>query len=183
LLAEYDRGLENAQPVGQFVNAQRSVFTFTLCSETRQEAIDSRAAEAILWFINAAPAVFHVPRDVWIDAIRGEFFDTSADRTAALSEQEAHDDLDLNDPVPVIALLNRQLVGEPIDPVEAFEVMEPIESVVIGDLDACLGKMQRYADIGCDRLMCLMQMGGLPQETVLKSIRLAGEELLPKLAS
>jgi hypothetical protein len=34
----------------------------------------------------------------------------------------------------VIRLLNRQLLGEEIDPVEAFEVLEPLESVVIGDI-------------------------------------------------
>jgi hypothetical protein len=55
--------------------------------------------------------------------------------------------------------------------------------VVIGDLDTCLAKMQRYAEIGCDRLMCLMQIGALPQESVMRSIRLAGEELLPRLAT
>ena len=38
--------------------------------------------------------------------------------------------------MPVIALLNRQLAGEKLDPVEVFEVMEAIESVIIGDVDA-----------------------------------------------
>ncbi len=182
LLDQYDRGLAVAKPVGAFVNAQRSIFTFTMCAETRKQAIESRAAEAVLWFINAAPSVFHVPRSVWIDAIRGEFFDTRPERTAALAQAEVHDDLDLNDPVPVIALLNRQVAGEKIDPVEAFEVMEPIESVVIGDVEACRKKMERYAAVGCDRLMCLMQMGGVKHETVMESIRITGEELIPKLA-
>ncbi|MBW2233301.1 MAG: LLM class flavin-dependent oxidoreductase, partial [Deltaproteobacteria bacterium] len=75
LLQEYDRGLERCKPAGEFVNAQRSIFTFMFCAETRQAAIDSGAAEAVLWFINAAPSVFHVPRAVWIDAIRGDFSD------------------------------------------------------------------------------------------------------------
>ena len=183
LLDQYDRGLAVAKPVGAFVNAQRSIFTFTLCAETRRKAIESRAAEAVLWFINAAPSVFHVPRSVWIDAIRGEFFDTRPERTAALAQAEVHDDLDLDDPVPVIALLNRQIAGEKIDPVEAFEVMEPIESVVIGDVEACRKKMERYAEVGCDRLMCLMQMGGVAHDAVMESIRITGEELIPKLAS
>ncbi|MBW2499805.1 MAG: hypothetical protein JRF61_21180 [Deltaproteobacteria bacterium] len=132
--------------------------------------------------MNAAPSVFHVPRAVWIDAIRGEFSDTSAERTSALAEAESLDDLDPNDPVPVISLLNRHRLGEEIDPVEAFETLEAIESVVIGDLDTCLAKMRRYAEIGCDRLMCLMQIGALSQESVLRSMRLAGEELIPRLA-
>jgi len=182
MLKEYDRGLAECQPAGRFIHDERSVFTFMLCCESRQEAIESGVAEAILWFVNAAPTVFHVPREVWIDAIRGEFSDTSAERTTALDAPEVHDDLDLDDPVPIVALLNRQLAGHEIDPVEAFEVLESIESVVIGDVDACMAKLNRFAGIGCDRLMCLMQMGALPHETVMKSIRLAGQELIPRLA-
>ena len=91
-------------------------------------------------------------------------------------------DLDLDDPVPVIALLNRHAAGERIDPVEAFEALEPIESVVIGDVEACRKKMERYAAAGVDRLMCLMQMGRVPHDVVMESIRITGEELVPKLA-
>ncbi len=182
LLGEYDRGLAECEPAGQFVNAQRSIFTFMFCAESRRAAIDSGAAEAVLWFINAAPAVFHVPRDTWIDAIRGDVKDSSPASDAALDAPEIHDGLDLNDPIPVIALLNRQLVGQDIDPVEAFEVMESIESVVIGDVDACEAKLKGFAEIGCDRLMCLMQMGGVSHEDVMKSIRLTGEEWIPRLA-
>lgn len=183
LLREYDRGLAECNPAGQFVNAQRSVFTFMHCAETRQAAIDSGAAEAVLWFINAAPAVFHVPRDTWIDAIRGDLKDSAPASDAALDAPEVFDDLDLNDPIPVIALLNRQLAGQKLDPVEVFEVMEAIPSVVIGDPDACEAKLRGYAEIGCDRLMCLMQMGHVSQESVMRSIRITGEELIPRLAN
>jgi len=182
MLREYEKGLEVAQPVGHFVNAQRSVFTFMHCCETREQAIASGAAEAVLWFINAAPKVFHVPRNTWIDAIRGDLKDSAPSSDAALDAPEVYDDLDLNDPIPVIALLNRQLVGEKLDPEEVFEVMEPIPSVVIGDVDACEAKLRGYRSIGCDRLMCLMQMGQVSQESVLRSIRLTGEHLIPRLA-
>ena len=82
----------------------------------------------------------------------------------------------------MIALLNRQLAGQPLDPEEVFEVMEPIPSVVIGDVDACEAKLRGYQSIGCDRLMCLMQMGHVSQESVMRSIRLTGEHLVPKFA-
>jgi hypothetical protein len=152
------------------------------CAETRQAAIDSGAAEAVLWFINAAPAVFHVPRDTWIDAIRGDLKDSAPSSDAALDAPEVFDDLDLNDPIPVIALLNRQLAGQKLDPVEVFEVMEAIPSVIMGDADACEKKLRGYAEIGCDRLMCLIQMGHVSQESVMRSIRITGEELIPRLA-
>ncbi len=59
---------------------------------------------------------------------------------------------------------------------------DAIESVIIGDVDAVHEKLQAYADLGCDRLMCLMQMGAISHADVMKSIRLTGEELIPRLA-
>jgi hypothetical protein len=78
----------------------------------------------------------------------------------------------------VIRLLNRQLLGEEIDPVEAFEVLEPLESVVIGDVASCRRKIAGYRAIGVDRLMCLMSFGRIAQADVLSSLRVAGEELM-----
>ena len=73
LFAEYRKGLAACNaPVGAFKNEQISVFTFMHCAATRAQAIASRAAESALWFLNAAPNVFQVPRSLWIDAIRGD---------------------------------------------------------------------------------------------------------------
>ena len=38
---------------------------------------------------------------------------------------------------------------------------------MIGDADRCRAKMERYREIGTDRLMCLHQFGALPQARVL----------------
>ena len=185
LLAFHKRGLEQcSEPAGKFINPQRAVFTFMHVAETRDEAIASRAGEQALWFVNAAPRVFQVPRSIWIDAIRGDFSsnDPAATRSSSAGPEVMVDD-DLDDPVPVIRLLNRQQAGLELDPVEVFEVLEPMESVVIGDVDSCIEKAQAYAGIGVDRLMALMAFGGLPQQRVLSSIRLAGEHVLPALAN
>ena len=182
LFAEYESGLTEAQPAGLFTNRQKAVFTFMHCNESRQEAIESRAAESALWFLNAAPAVFRVPRNVWIDAIRGNVAknDPRAGRSVEVSQIVT--DVDLDDPVPVIRLLNRQLVGERLDPVEVFEVIEQIDSVVIGDVDSCRKKIQGFEDLGIDRLMCLMSFGHVSQRDVLRSIQTAGEAFLTPIA-
>jgi len=182
LFGHYSKGLSRCQPAGHFVNEQRSVFTFMHCAETRQEAIESGACEAALWFVNAAPQVFHVPRALWLDAIRGELQDSDPAATRVLEADEAFSEDDLDDPIAIISLLNRHRAGKKLDPEEVYEVFEPIESVVIGDVDTCRRKIARYAQIGCDRLMCLMQFGGLRQEAVLRSMRLVGETLLPEAA-
>jgi alkanesulfonate monooxygenase SsuD/methylene tetrahydromethanopterin reductase-like flavin-dependent oxidoreductase (luciferase family) len=185
LLDHHRRGAEQMRPCSQVVNTQQAVFTFVHCAPTRAEAIESRAAEAALWFVNAAPRVFQVPRSLWIDAIRGQLqaSDPTATRAVEASEIATPADDDVDDPIPVIRLLNRQRAGLPIDPVEAYEVLDVVESVVIGDPDRCGEKIARYEALGIDRLMCLMQFGALPPERVLTSIRTAGEILVPRFGS
>jgi alkanesulfonate monooxygenase SsuD/methylene tetrahydromethanopterin reductase-like flavin-dependent oxidoreductase (luciferase family) len=78
--------------------------------------------------------------------------------------------------------MNRQLAGEKLDPVEAYEALEPYDAVVIGDVDTCRRKIENLASLGVDRLMCLMQMGPMRHEVVMRSIRDAGECLIPELS-
>ena len=80
--------------------------------------------------------------------------------------------------MPVIRLLNRHRAGQALDPEEVYEVLAPMDSVIVGDVDTCRRKLERFRDIGVDRLMCLMQFGALPHERVLESIRLTGEHLI-----
>ena len=183
LFAEYEAGLAEARPVGLSANVQRAVFTFMHCAETRQQAIDSRAAESALWFLNAAPKVFRVPRSAWITAIRGDVASNDPRASRSVEVSEVLDDIDPNDPVPVIRLLNRQALGEEVDPAEALEVLEDIESVVIGEVETCRRKIEAYRTIGTDRLMCLMSFGHISQADTLRSIRLVGEKILPDLAT
>ena len=85
--------------------------------------------------------------------------------------------------MPVIRLLNRQMAGLPIDPEEAFEALEPMDAVVIGDPDACLAKMKKFAEMGTQRLLCFQQFGMISQPAVLSSMRLLATEVMPHLAS
>ena len=183
LFERYARGLARCRPCGSFVNAQRAVFTFVHCAPSRRAAIESRAGEAALWFVNTAPRVFQVTRNLWIDVIRGALLpgDPTTGRTLAAPEALPRED-DLDDPLPVIRLLNRQLAGKALDPEEVYEVLDALDSVVIGDPDRCLEKMARFSEVGADRLMCFMQFGALDPTRVLESLRLAGEVLIPALA-
>jgi len=180
LFDAYRRGQVDSDPVGELVNDQRAVFAFFHCAETRQQAIDSRASEATLWFMNAQPRLFGVPREMWIETVR--------DRTPLWDHMEDHlvfgqdqSGGDLDDPHPIVRLMNRQWAGLDVDPVEAYEALEPIDSVIIGDAATCLRKLDRYAEAGVDRLMCLMQMGHMSQEVITRCIVTAGELVVPKL--
>jgi alkanesulfonate monooxygenase SsuD/methylene tetrahydromethanopterin reductase-like flavin-dependent oxidoreductase (luciferase family) len=183
MLVDYEAGLGACEnPVGKFVNDQRGVFTFVFCTETRAEAIKSRAAEAALWYVNAAPKVFSVPRTVWTNLIRGNVSAGTRKRSqAAVDDAKVLVDLDPDDPNPIVRLMNRQVLGYDIDPVEAYEALEGQDSVLIGDVDACRRKAERYREAGFGRLMFLMHFGHLQHDEVMAIIRRVGTELIPEL--
>jgi alkanesulfonate monooxygenase SsuD/methylene tetrahydromethanopterin reductase-like flavin-dependent oxidoreductase (luciferase family) len=183
MIAEHEAGLAAAtNPVGRFVNDQRGVFTFVHCTETRDEAIASRAAEAAMWYVNAAPKVFAVPRTIWTNLIRGNVSMGNGRARGAATADKVLVDLDPDDPNPIIRLMNRQVLGHDIDPLEAYEAMEDQDSVIIGDVQTCRRKIERFRDAGFGRLMGLMQFGHLSHEQAMASIRRVGEALIPELA-
>ena len=184
LLGEYRDGLKDCEPVGDFVNDQTAVFTFVHCAETTQAAIESGAAAAAMWYVNSAPAVFKVDPEIFYDSIRGEVLEGAASRITVREGEAAApaSDEDLDDPNPVVRLLRHAAAGRDVSPEEAYETLDPLDSIIIGDVETCRRKMQRYKDIGVDRLMCFMQIGDLPHDSIMRSLRITAEELMPALA-
>jgi alkanesulfonate monooxygenase SsuD/methylene tetrahydromethanopterin reductase-like flavin-dependent oxidoreductase (luciferase family) len=183
MLREHDRGLTDCKaPAGKIVNRQKGCFTFVHVAETRAEAIANGAAWSALWYVNAAPVVFKVPRRVWYDMIKAGLHPNSARDTAALSERDPNETKILADDPPVVQVLKRMAMDETISFEEAHEVLEPLDCVVIGDPTHCRAKLKGYQAIGADRMMCLMQFGSIPHDAVLKSLALAGQHLVPAFA-
>lgn len=184
MLREYDRGVAACKsPAGRFVNNQKGCFTFVHVAETRVKAIANRAAWSALWYVNAAPVVFKVPRRVWYDVIKVGLHPNSARDTAAQARLDPNETVIHDDDPPVLVVLKRMAQGETISPEEAHEVLEPLDCVVIGDPDHCAQKLKGYEAIGADRMMCMMQYGSIPHEAVIRSIELAGEHLRPAFAA
>jgi alkanesulfonate monooxygenase SsuD/methylene tetrahydromethanopterin reductase-like flavin-dependent oxidoreductase (luciferase family) len=50
---------------------------------------------------------------------------------------------------------------------------------IIGDPVAARESVSRFVDIGVDELMCVMQMGTVPHEIVMRSLRTFGEKVMP----
>ena len=65
---------------------------------------------------------------------------------------------------------------------EAHDVLEQLDSVIIGDPDHCRKKFEAYEAIGTDRMMCLLQFGQIPHQAALRSTELIGEHLIPHFA-
>jgi alkanesulfonate monooxygenase SsuD/methylene tetrahydromethanopterin reductase-like flavin-dependent oxidoreductase (luciferase family) len=131
--------------------------------------------------MNIAPRVFRVARDNWVSLMRGAPGEGAASGRLLDGPEAPPSAEDLRDPVPAIALMNRQRAGHALDPEEVQEAIDPIDTVVIGDVESCRRKLRRLAEQGLDRLMCLVQFGPLPHEAALRSLRLVGEALLPEL--
>ncbi len=51
--------------------------------------------------------------------------------------------------------------------------------VIVGDPAAARETVERFADIGVDELLLVMQMGTVPHELVLRSIRTFAEKVMP----
>ncbi|HTP75416.1 MAG TPA: LLM class flavin-dependent oxidoreductase [Rhizomicrobium sp.] len=187
MLDEYEKGFAaQKSPAPKFLNHQKGVFTFVHVAESRKEAIANGAAKAALWYVHAAPIAFKVPRSIWWDTIRAglnpHLTRKSAKEIAALPGEDPTSLEIAPDELPVIAVLKRMAKGENISNEEAHEVLEPLDSVIIGDPDHCAKKVAEYVKIGTDRLMCLLQYGRIPHESVLRSTRLVGDHLIPQFA-
>jgi alkanesulfonate monooxygenase SsuD/methylene tetrahydromethanopterin reductase-like flavin-dependent oxidoreductase (luciferase family) len=71
--------------------------------------------------------------------------------------------------------------GETVPDDELFDGLSEQGSLIVGSPETCRKKLRAYADAGIDRLMCFHQVGALPHDLVLRSIRLIGE-LIPEFA-
>jgi len=167
-------------PTGAFVNVQKAAFTMVHCAETRAQAIESGGAEAALWFMNQAPNVFKVGREGWLNVIRGLMGESAAADPLLEGPEPELTEANLNDPVLVIALMNRQRAGQKLDPEEVFDAVQPYTTCVVGDVDSCRTKLKAFEAAGLDRLGCLKQFGTLSHEAVLRSIDVMGKHLVPE---
>jgi len=180
----YFRGIEEARATaapGRVIDGRFGIFTFVHCAASREEAIAARAGEAVLWYVNNVPTAFKTPRKIMIDSFRGTL-DAGTALNAMSMGGEDEEIWDPDDPVPVIRLLNRQLLGMPLDPEEVYDVLEPIDGVIVGDPDLCVEKMRRVAEIGVDRLLCFQQFGALSNDAVRGSIERVAREVMPMVS-
>ena len=76
----------------------------------------------------------------------------------------------------IFPLLKPQADGQV--PIEHFDQGDMI---IVGDVERVIEKMKRYVDIGVDHLICYSQFGYLPHESVMRSIELIGNEVMPEV--
>jgi len=154
-IAEYKAELANAKPVGRSVNDQVGVFTIVHCAETPEEARENHAHDAAIEYLNYAFKVF-----------------------ASGITPEAHKAGDVPHQTVELAR-DYPLITKMINGTATYEELDEEDNVIIGDVDHCIRKLERYRDIGADRVLCLMQASRIPHEAVMKSIDLFGRHIVP----
>jgi alkanesulfonate monooxygenase SsuD/methylene tetrahydromethanopterin reductase-like flavin-dependent oxidoreductase (luciferase family) len=185
LLREYRAGLEEIEePAGKFVNREAGVFTFVHAAESEKAAVESGAALGAIWYVAAAPRVFHATPEIWYSQIRGNFLpnDPAAQRSLALGGGDTSTEIPIEKDHPVVQLLRRYAAGDPISKTEAHETLRAVPSVIVGDVASCKKKMEAYREIGATRMMCMFQYADLPHETVISGMNTVAKHLIPAFA-
>ena len=191
LFQTYREALKTADPVGSFVNAQTGVFTFVHCAETMDKAIENGAAAACAWYQNAIVKFFELKElllqqeqavlaSMEADGHGGVKLDAGAGLIGDIRPEGMNEQDELTQ--ATLGIVGRLARGEEITNDEVFNVLNKQDSIIIGDPKTVRRKMERYRDIGTDRLLCFQQVGGLDHSSVMDSIRLVGEEVIPYLA-
>jgi alkanesulfonate monooxygenase SsuD/methylene tetrahydromethanopterin reductase-like flavin-dependent oxidoreductase (luciferase family) len=179
MLDVYRGEIARCKPVGQTVNDQVALFTFVHCAETEREAIEHGAAAAVAWYINTSFSFFEA-REFMLRATDELVASVARDPKSPLAEfARASAEKTRAPKTAMTQLLDRIMAGEEISNEEVYEILNADAAVIIGDVAQCRKKMERYREIGIDRLMCFQQVGHLPHEHIMKSMRLVGEHLIP----
>jgi alkanesulfonate monooxygenase SsuD/methylene tetrahydromethanopterin reductase-like flavin-dependent oxidoreductase (luciferase family) len=160
----YRRALAEARPVGKFVNDRAGAFTIVHVAETRQQAIDNGGADAAINYL------------LYAFRVLGGFADPDGRgmrREAAPLEIKSTPYRDMiAKEYPIILKMQR---GEC-----TFEDVDAEDMVIVGGVEDCLRKVERYRRAGLDHFIALMQADRLPHEKVMRSIELFATEIIPR---
>lgn len=171
---------ECTKPVGRFVNDSVAFFTFVHCAETDEQARKNGAAAAAAWYTSTAFTFFEA-KEYFLVKLAEQKALLAAPDGGGLAGQYLREQAAKPEPPNAAQLvIGRIMQGEVVPPDEIYEALSAQASLIVGSPETCRKKMQAYADLGIDRLMCFHQVGGLRHEDVMKSIRLIGE-LIPEL--
>jgi len=141
-------------PIGKYVHDQASTFTMAVCAPTIEEARET-ARESFEWYPKAGARLIASVADMQAD--RGEELGTysyAAD-LKAVADDGSLDFLDL-------------------------EYLETSGACVLGTPDQCIETCRRYEAAGVDQLLCLVNPYKIPHESVMQTIRLMGEQVIPE---
>jgi alkanesulfonate monooxygenase SsuD/methylene tetrahydromethanopterin reductase-like flavin-dependent oxidoreductase (luciferase family) len=160
----YREALKNAKPVGKFINDRVGAFTLVHCAETRQQAIDNGGTDAAINYLLYAFRVLGGGADPGDAGMRRE-------NAAEEIKSTPYRDMIATEYPVILKMMKNECT---------FEDLDAEDMVIVGDVDECIRKVERYRNAGVDHLLCLMQADRIPHEKVMRSIELFAKEIMPR---
>jgi alkanesulfonate monooxygenase SsuD/methylene tetrahydromethanopterin reductase-like flavin-dependent oxidoreductase (luciferase family) len=74
--------------------------------------------------------------------------------------------------------LLKRFSNDEIDP----RTFNDADMIMVGTPEVVFEKMKKYADLGVDQLLCYVQFGQLPHESVMRTLELLGKEVIPTIS-
>ncbi len=160
----YREALKQATPVGRFINDRVGAFTIVHAAETRQQAIANGATDAAINYLLYAFRILGGganPGDAGMQR----------DRAADEIKSTPYRDLIAKEYPIIVKMMKNECT---------FEDLDQEDMVIVGDVDECARKVERYQRAGLDHFIALMQCDRIPHEKVMRSIELFGKEIVPR---
>ena len=160
----YRQALAQAKPVGKFINDRVGAFTIVHVADTKEQAIANGGADAAINYLLYAFRVLGGFLDPGARGMQREYADVEIKSTP-------YRDLIAKE-YPIIVKMQKNEC--------TFEDLDQEDMVIVGDVDHCIRKVERYRQAGLDNFIALMQADRIPHEQVMRSIELFGTEVIPR---
>jgi alkanesulfonate monooxygenase SsuD/methylene tetrahydromethanopterin reductase-like flavin-dependent oxidoreductase (luciferase family) len=160
----YKKALGEARPVGRFVNDRVGAFTIVHVAETRRQAIENGGTDAAINYLLYAFRVLGGglgPGDAGMQR----------ERAAEEIKSTPYRDMIAKEYPIIVKMMKNECT---------FEDLDQEDMVIVGDVDECIRKVERYQKAGLDHFICLMQADRIPHQRVMRSIELFGKEIIPR---
>ena len=156
----YKAQLAQATPVGKFINDRIGTFVLTHVAETDDEARET-AAEAVATYLRSGLELV------------GSLFT----RVPALNPSSDGDGPSAGPAASYDHLA--EMLSVPLEDI-TYDYLVENNMVVVGSPSTCAEQVANFADCGITTLFPMMAVHDIPQEKVLRSIRLFAQNVMPK---
>jgi alkanesulfonate monooxygenase SsuD/methylene tetrahydromethanopterin reductase-like flavin-dependent oxidoreductase (luciferase family) len=160
----YKKALAQAKPVGKFVNDRVGAFTIVHVAESQQQALANGGPDAAINYLLYAFRVLGGFADPQGRGMQRDYAELETKSTP-------YRDLIAKEYPIIVKMQNNQCT---------FEDLDQEDMVIVGDVDHCIRKVERYRDAGLDHFISLMQADRIPHEKVMRSIELFAKEIMPR---
>src|SRR3989475_4598587 len=161
----YRTALGEAKPVGKFVNDRVGAFTIVHVAETKENAVRNGATEAAINYL------------LYAFRVLGGFADPTG---RGMQRQYAELEIKIKS-TPYRDMIAKEypIIVKMQQNACTFEDLDRQDMVIVGDIDHCIRKVERYRRAGLDHFIALMQADRIPHEKVLRSIELFATRVMP----